>query len=178
MFLKETRKGSPGGTSGKEPTYQCRRCKIYGFNPWVRRIPWRRAVTHSNILTWGIPWTEEPGRLTVHRVTTVGHDLAYRQEGIMKLLCPHGASISGEAIITSGPGEAEGRGPYQNLAIALEERFQPLPPGKERARSTGLSVVFLPPPVPCRGCHWPNPAPSRVQLHQTLRQARRVGLEG
>ena len=26
-------------------------------------------ATHSNILAWRIPWTEEPGRATVHRVT-------------------------------------------------------------------------------------------------------------
>ena len=30
----------PGSTSGKEPTCQCRRCR---FNPWSRKIPWRRA---------------------------------------------------------------------------------------------------------------------------------------
>ena len=28
----------PGGTSGKEPTCQCRR---WGFNPWVEKIAWR-----------------------------------------------------------------------------------------------------------------------------------------
>ena len=33
----------PGGTSCKEPTCQCRRRKGYGFDPWVRKIPWRRA---------------------------------------------------------------------------------------------------------------------------------------
>ena len=33
----------PGGASGKEPTCQCRRCKRHGFNPWVRKIPWKRA---------------------------------------------------------------------------------------------------------------------------------------
>ena len=32
----------PGGASGKEPACQCRRCKRYGFNPWVRKIPWNR----------------------------------------------------------------------------------------------------------------------------------------
>ena len=32
----------PGGTSGKEPACQCRRHKRCGFNPWVRKIPWRR----------------------------------------------------------------------------------------------------------------------------------------
>ena len=35
--------GLPGGASGKEPAYQCRRHNRLGFNPWVRKIPWRRA---------------------------------------------------------------------------------------------------------------------------------------
>ena len=26
-------------------------------------------ATHSGILTWRIPWIEEPGGLTVHRIT-------------------------------------------------------------------------------------------------------------
>ena len=33
-------------------------------------------ATHSGILAWEIPWTEEPGRLfTVHGITRVRHDL-------------------------------------------------------------------------------------------------------
>ena len=32
--------GFPGGTSGKEPACQCRRC---GLSPWVGKIPLRRA---------------------------------------------------------------------------------------------------------------------------------------
>ena len=35
--------GFPGGASGKELTWQCRRPKRRGFDPWVRKIPWRRA---------------------------------------------------------------------------------------------------------------------------------------
>ena len=35
--------GFPGGASGKEPACQCRRCNRFGFNPWVRKILWRRA---------------------------------------------------------------------------------------------------------------------------------------
>ena len=35
-------KGFPGGTSGKEPTCQCGRCERCGFNPWDRKIPWKR----------------------------------------------------------------------------------------------------------------------------------------
>ena len=30
------------GGSGKELTCQCRRCKRYECDPWVRKIPWRR----------------------------------------------------------------------------------------------------------------------------------------
>ena len=36
-------KGFPGGANGKETICQCRRLKRGGFNPWVRKIPWRRA---------------------------------------------------------------------------------------------------------------------------------------
>ena len=28
--------------SGKESACPCRRCKRLGFDPWVRKIPWRR----------------------------------------------------------------------------------------------------------------------------------------
>jgi len=35
--------GFPLGTGGKEPACQCIRHKRYGFDPWVRKIPWRRA---------------------------------------------------------------------------------------------------------------------------------------
>ena len=31
-------------------------------------------ATHSNILAWEIPWTEEPGRLKFTGSQRVGHD--------------------------------------------------------------------------------------------------------
>ena len=33
----------PGGASVKEPASQCSRHKRCGLNPWVGKIPWRRA---------------------------------------------------------------------------------------------------------------------------------------
>ena len=34
------------------------------FDPWARKISWRRALaTHCSLLAWRIPWTEEPGWL-------------------------------------------------------------------------------------------------------------------
>ena len=35
--------GFPGGISDIEPSCQCRRPKRHGFDPWVWKIPWRRA---------------------------------------------------------------------------------------------------------------------------------------
>ena len=34
--------GIPGGSAVKNPAYQCRRHRRCGFDPWVRKIPWRR----------------------------------------------------------------------------------------------------------------------------------------
>jgi len=35
------------------------------FNPWIWKIPWnpKEIATHSTVLAWELPWTEEPGRL-------------------------------------------------------------------------------------------------------------------
>ena len=34
------------------------------FNPWVGKNPLEKEMaTHSSILAWRIPWTEEPGGL-------------------------------------------------------------------------------------------------------------------
>ena len=47
-----------------EPTCQCRRHKRPRFDPWVREYPLeKRMATHSSILAWEIPCTQEPGRL-------------------------------------------------------------------------------------------------------------------
>ena len=35
--------GFLGDASGKESVCQCRRYERHGFDPWVRKIPWRRA---------------------------------------------------------------------------------------------------------------------------------------
>ena len=55
--------GFPGGTSGKEPACQCRRYNRCVFDPWVGKIPWRRACNPLQYSCWRIPWTEKPGWL-------------------------------------------------------------------------------------------------------------------
>ena len=51
------------GTSGKEPACRCRSCKRRGFNPWVGKMPWRRAWQPTPVFLPGeSPRTEEsPG---------------------------------------------------------------------------------------------------------------------
>ena len=56
--------GFQDGTSGKEPTFQCRRCKRRTFDPWVGKVPWKRAWQPTPVFLPGEPpWTEEPGGL-------------------------------------------------------------------------------------------------------------------
>ena len=44
MSLRQAKNlGFPGGASGKEPACQCRICKRFRFDSWVRKIPWSRA---------------------------------------------------------------------------------------------------------------------------------------
>jgi len=40
----------------------------------------KEMATHSSILAWEIPWTEEPGGLRTIGSQRVGHDLATKQE--------------------------------------------------------------------------------------------------
>jgi len=65
----------PSGASGKELACQCRRHKRQGLDRWVGEIPLEMGMaTHSTILAWRIPWTEEPGGLQSTESHRVRHD--------------------------------------------------------------------------------------------------------
>ena len=74
--------GLPGGTDGKKLACQCRRHKRLEFNPWVGKIPWRRAWQPTPVvLPRESPWTEEPGGLQSMGLQRVKHnwsDLAHK----------------------------------------------------------------------------------------------------
>ena len=64
--------GLPWWLSGRESACQCRRLK---FNPWVGKDPLEKEMaTHSSILAWEIPWTEEPGGLQSMASQRIRHD--------------------------------------------------------------------------------------------------------
>ena len=63
--------GFPDGSDGKE----CLQCGRPGFDPWVGKIPWRRAWQPTPVFLLGeFPWTEEPGGLQSMESQRIGHD--------------------------------------------------------------------------------------------------------
>ena len=60
---------------------------------WVRSLGWedpleKEMSTHSSVLSWEIPWTEEPGGLQSMGSQRVRHGLATEQQQI-ELKCGH-----------------------------------------------------------------------------------------
>ena len=88
--------GFLGGTSDKEPTCQCR-----GREASVRTLgqedPLEKGLaTHSGILAWRIPWTEEPGGLQPMELQSVGHDWSYWAR------CAHFSALSSHSAAFAG----------------------------------------------------------------------------
>ena len=62
-------RGFPDGASGKEPACQCRRHKRCRFDPWVRKIPWRRAWHSTPVFLPGESMDKGAWWVIVHKVT-------------------------------------------------------------------------------------------------------------
>ena len=63
--------GFPGGSVVKNPPAM--------WETWFRSLDWEDPLeegmaTHSSILAWRIPWTEEPGGLQSMELQRVGYD--------------------------------------------------------------------------------------------------------
>ena len=59
----DNQKGFPGGSAGKGSACNTGDTGNLGSTPGSRRSPEEGMATHSSILAWTIPWTEEPGEL-------------------------------------------------------------------------------------------------------------------
>ena len=68
--------GFPGGSVVKNPPASA---EDAGSIPGREDPPEKEIKTHSSILPWRIPWTEEPGRLQSMRLQRVRHNLATKQ---------------------------------------------------------------------------------------------------
>ena len=60
--------GFSGGASGKEPACQCRIHRRCGCDPWVGKIPWRRAWQLSPVFLPGESHGQRNLEATVHSV--------------------------------------------------------------------------------------------------------------
>ena len=69
--------GLPWWFSGKEPVYQCRKCRRHGFGPWVGKSPWRRKWQPTPVFLPGesngqrsladySPWGHKESGMTEH----------------------------------------------------------------------------------------------------------------
>ena len=66
--------GFPGGSAVKNsPAMQEMQEMQFWSLDWEDPLEEERA-THSSILAWKIPWTEEPGGLWFMQLQSVGHD--------------------------------------------------------------------------------------------------------
>ena len=54
---------------GKNPACWCRRCKRFGFDPWVGKIPWRRAWEPTPVVSPG----ESHGQRSLEGCSPQGH---------------------------------------------------------------------------------------------------------
>ena len=105
----------PGGASSKEPTCQCRRHK----RNWVQSLGWedpleKEMTTHSSILAWSIPWTEEPGRL-LSRGHRVGHDWSDLacMHALEKEMATHSSILAWRILETEEPGGLPSMGSHR-----------------------------------------------------------------
>ena len=105
--LTELPQGSPCGASGTEPTCQCRRYKRHVFDPWVGKIPWRRAWQPTPVFLPGeSPWPEEPGGLW----STGSYGVRHSGSNSTAQLCSDGASFTAGRVITQSQSHTAGSG--------------------------------------------------------------------
>ena len=74
----------PGGSVGKNPPVM--------QETRVRSLDWedlleKGMATHSSVLAWKFPWTEEPGGLQFMRWQRIGHDLVTKQQITKNYIC-------------------------------------------------------------------------------------------
>ena len=76
ITLKLLKTKDEGDARGKEPACQCGRHRRHGFNPWVMKIPWRRAWQLTLVFLPGkslagySPWGCKESDMTEHSIAS------------------------------------------------------------------------------------------------------------
>ena len=79
----------------------------------VRFLGWedpleKEIATHSSVLAWDIPWTEEPGGLQSTGLQRAGHDLVTKEQ--QQVGFPGGSDGKESACSAGDPGSIPGLG--------------------------------------------------------------------
>ena len=100
-------KGFPGGASGKclVCAWQCRRPKRQSFDPWVRKIPWRRGWQPTPVFLLENPMDREAWRATVHKVAKSQTRLKWLSRHTLKIhVSTAAATATAKSLHGSPPG--------------------------------------------------------------------------
>ena len=123
-----------GGTSGKEPACRRRRRRRREFNPWVRKIPWRRTWQPTPIF---LP-AESHGQRSLAGYSPI--QLQRNRHNWSDLACTHALSVSPQ----SG-WELNNLGPDENRGCQDQEQLWPLQesPGSSPIPVSGGNMFFF-----------------------------------
>ena len=92
--------GFPGGVSGREPACQCRTCRRCGFDPYVRKILWRRVWQHTLVLLPGESHGQSASWAKVYGVAKSGTRLKWPSTHAHTKLHVHTIAIKMHSCIT------------------------------------------------------------------------------
>ena len=99
--------GFPGGSVVKIPLVNAEDASlILGWEDTLEK----EMETHSSILVWEIPWTEEPGWLKFMGLQRVRRDLATKPE---KAMAPHSSTLAWRIPGTGEPGGLPSMGSHR-----------------------------------------------------------------
>ena len=79
--------GFPGGSVVKNPPANAGDAEMWVQSLGRKDPQEEEMTTHSSILAWTVPWTEEPGGLQSMGLQRVGHEWATEQQQIANSLC-------------------------------------------------------------------------------------------
>ena len=87
----------------------------------VPEDPWKGMATHSSILAWRIPWTEEPGGLQCLGLQRIGHDLVTKKQyNVMGFPGDSNGKESACSVGALGSVPGSGRSPGQGNGTPLQ----------------------------------------------------------
>ena len=89
--------GLPRWLSGKESACQAGDHRLGQEDPLEKGM-----ATHSSVLAWKIPWTEEPGRLQSIRLQRVRHDKGTKHTPIQPTSVQFSRSVVSDSLQPHG----------------------------------------------------------------------------